>query len=142
MAGVLVNGASQSHNFGPLNLLVRMLKKPDEGSLAHNSILPHICLFPPPSPFHSLLGSFMINGILLHFDFIWSLPSWPHYFRLVNPKQRRVTLALVIVYIYSLLVVVTKYLYESVQHMDLCPWSPISPPDCVYPCPIIDDTVQ
>jgi len=73
VAGVLVDGASQSHNFGPLNLLTRTLKKPQEGGLATIQFFPHICHlpFPLPSlhrPFHSLPSSFIINDIISYFS--------------------------------------------------------------------------
>jgi hypothetical protein len=85
VTGVPVDGASQSHNFGPLNLLARMLKKPHNGSLGHNSILPHLyhfsLLLTLLRPFYCLL----IQYILLSFTSYLVSPSCS-YSRLVNLK--------------------------------------------------------
>ncbi|KAI0286803.1 hypothetical protein BGY98DRAFT_14289 [Russula aff. rugulosa BPL654] len=88
----------------------------------------------PSLSFHSLLSSFMLSACPLALHILSGLTLLVILF---SPSQSQttssVTLALVLVYIYSLLVVVTKYLYDSVQHRYLCPWSPISPPDCSRP---------
>lgn len=91
VAGVLVDGTSQSHNFGPLNLLARVLKKPQVGGLATIQFFRTSATPPPPPltcPSHSLLSSFTINDILLYSTSYLVLPFWS-YFRPVNLKKRR-----------------------------------------------------
>lgn len=74
MSGVIVYDGSQSHNFGPLNLLARLLKKPHLSDLAHNSILPHI---PSPSPalffYSQLILSSTTNDIHSYFTSYFGL---------------------------------------------------------------------
>lgn len=90
VAGVLVGVASQSHNFGPLNLLARMLKKPQSVAWPTIQFFRTSATPPPPlaPPSHFLLNSFTINDIVLYFTSYLVLPFWS-YVLPVNLKQRR-----------------------------------------------------
>lgn len=112
--------------------------------MAHNSILPTSATPPSSSPHPSL--SFSSHSQLLH-------NKWHHlvisgltvsviFPPIKSQATSSMTLAHVLVYTCSLLIVVAKFLYDSGQLLGLMSLASFSAPDRVCSCPISKDSFR